>query len=169
MRDIIVEIPEGVNVEVSGNTVIVRGPRGEVKKTFKGLGLSISVNGNNIDVDALHKPLINTVKKHILNMIKGVTEGFKKHMVIRYAHFPMNIEVKGKKVIIKNFLGERHPREAKVVGDVKITVKGQDLFIEGVDIEAVGQTAANIRQATKIRNKDLRIFQDGIYYALDEG
>ena len=65
---------------------------------------------------------------------------------------------------IDNFLGERSPRKAKIIGDdVKVSVKGEDVTITGINKEHVGQTMANIEQATKIKGRDPRIFQDGIY------
>ncbi|UCH70303.1 MAG: 50S ribosomal protein L6, partial [Candidatus Bathyarchaeota archaeon] len=51
----------------------------------------------------------------------------------------------------------------KIMGDSKIVVKGEDVIIQGINIEDVGQTAANIESATKVKNKDPRVFLDGIY------
>ena len=164
-----VEIPDDVSLEVKkeGEVYIItaRGPKGEAQKRIKGK-VEISINGKDVDVKG-EKEMINTVRAHIANLVKGVKEGFVKKMKIRYSHFPMKVEVRGKEVIIKNFLGERKERKAKIVGNAKVSVKGQDVIIEGTNIEEVSQTAANIRQATKIRNKDFRVFQDGIYYALE--
>ncbi|HDM44934.1 MAG TPA: 50S ribosomal protein L6, partial [Candidatus Bathyarchaeota archaeon] len=99
----------------------------------------------------------------INNMIKGVTEGFVYKMKIVFSHFPISVRVDGDQVLIENFTGEKSPRRAKIIGDTKVTVKGDDIIIEGIDINAVSQTAANIQQATKIKNKDPRVFLDGIY------
>jgi large subunit ribosomal protein L6 len=86
-------------------------------------------------------------------------------MKIVFAHFPMAVKVqdKEKTVTIENFIGERHPRSSKIVGDAKVQVKGDEVIITGVNKEDVGQTMANLEQATKIRGKDPRVFQDGIY------
>ena len=68
------------------------------------------------------------------------------------------------KFTIKNFLGEKQPRKTTVIGEkTKVEVKGQVLTISGPDKDAVGQTASNIKQATKIKEKDSRVFQDGFY------
>ena len=61
-------------------------------------------------------------------------------------------------------LGERHPRFAKIIGDTKIEVKEKILRIYGTKLEDVTQTAANIKKICKIRKKDIRVFQDGVYY-----
>lgn len=65
--------------------------------------------------------------------------------------------------MIQNFLGERYPRKAEILETVKVEVKGEIITVTGIDKEKVGQTAANIERATKVKNRDIRVFQDGIY------
>jgi large subunit ribosomal protein L6 len=65
--------------------------------------------------------------------------------------------------MVKNFLGERKARMTSLVGDTKVEVKGQDVAVSGPSKEDVGQTAANLKRVMKIKDKDGRIFQDGIY------
>jgi len=96
-------------------------------------------------------------------MITGVTKGFTYKLKIVFSHFPINVSVKGDRVIIENFTGERNPRKARIRGEAKVRVKGDDVIVTGIDIEEVAQTAANIEQATNIKNKDPRVFLDGIY------
>jgi large subunit ribosomal protein L6 len=74
----------------------------------------------------------------------------------------------GDAVSISNFLGERKPRIAKIVEEVKVELKGKEIVVSGINKEAVGQTAADIEQTTRIRNYDPRVFQDGIYL-VDKG
>ena len=62
-----------------------------------------------------------------------------------------------------NFLGERFPRTARIMPNVKVQAKGDQVLVSGIDKELVGQTAVNIELATKIRGYDPRVFQDGIY------
>lgn len=112
---------------------------------------------------AKHRALMGTFGAHIRNMVHGVTEGFECNMKIVYAHFPIKASVKGDTFVIENFLGEKHPRRADIVGKTKVVVKGDQVVVSGLEIEEVGQTAANIERATKIRRLDPRIFQDGIY------
>ncbi len=157
----VVQIPENVEVVVSGRSVTVKGPKGELTKEFSPK-VKISVTDKEISVEA-KKMLQGTVESIIRNMIKGVTEGHVKKLKVLYAHFPITLEVKGDDVIIKNFLGERQPRKAKIAKNSKLEVKGQQVTVSGVDKEAVGQTAANLKAAMKIRGKDIRVFQDGIY------
>jgi large subunit ribosomal protein L6 len=75
----------------------------------------------------------------------------------------MSVKVENKEVVIENFTGERKARRAKIIGDVKIEVQSEDVIVKGINLEEVGQTAANIEQATKVKKKDPRVFLDGIY------
>ena len=107
--------------------------------------------------------MVGTIAAHIKNMIKGVTEGFEYKLKVHYTHFPVTVSVEGDKVLIKNFLGEKHPRIAKIVGNAKVDVKGQDITITGIDIEEVSQTAANLVLKTNVGRRDIRVFNDGIF------
>ncbi|MGQ4833172.1 MAG: 50S ribosomal protein L6 [Candidatus Asgardarchaeia archaeon] len=163
-----VEIPDGITINIEGKKVTVSGPKGELSKDFSHTVVNLRKSDNKVIVEYLfptrrEKAQVGTVAAHIKNMIKGVSEGFIYKMKMVYSHFPFTVKVEGKNVVIENFLGERAPRVAKIVGNTKVTVKGDDVIIEGIDIEAVGQTAANIQLATKIKDKDPRVFMDGIY------
>lgn len=163
-----VRIPDGVKVNVDGKTVEVIGEKGRLVRDFSHLPVSIQLIGNEIKVSALwpkkrERAAVGTVCAHINNMIKGVMKGFTYKLKIVYAHFPISIKVNGDKIFIENFMGEKSPRIAKIIGDVKVLVKGDDIIVQGINIEEVSQTAANIEQATKIKNRDPRRFLDGIY------
>jgi large subunit ribosomal protein L6 len=156
-----IRIPENVTIEVDGNKVLAKGPNGQVEKSFTPL-VSIKLSGLELTVEG-EKSYVNTVESLVSSMVQGVTEGFTKEMKVLYAHFPVSLEVKGTDIMIKNFQGEKKPRSARIIGQTKVVAKGQNLTISGPDKEAVGQTAANLVRATKIKDKDDRIFQDGMY------
>jgi large subunit ribosomal protein L6 len=160
-----IQIPSDVEVEVKGNTVSVKGKKGALQKSFSGRGLRIEKKENAIQVFGGDggEMLERTIESHLKNMFHGVTNGFTRKLQVVHSHFPINVEVKGREVLIKNFIGEKKPRIARIVGDTKVEVKGSEIFVSGVDKEAVGQTCANICSATCIRGKDSRVFQDGIY------
>ena len=162
-----IDIPEGVEVEIDAGKVVVKGKIGKLEKDFHIKGIKIEKKNGNIEISGgankTDLVLINTIKSHLKNMFEGVTSGFSHKLQIVYSHFPMNPEVKGNELIIKNFLGEKKPRRAKIIGDTKIEIKGQELVVSGASKEDVGQTCANICNATKIPKKDSRVFQDGIY------
>jgi large subunit ribosomal protein L6 len=96
-------------------------------------------------------------------MITGVEKGYSYKLKIVFSHFPISVKVQDKFVIIENFTGERKSRTSKIMGNVKVKVQGEDITVEGLNLENVSQTAANIEQATKVKNKDPRVFLDGIY------
>ncbi|RLG60547.1 50S ribosomal protein L6 [Candidatus Geothermarchaeota archaeon] len=168
-----VEIPEGVNVELlNEKTIKVSGPLGTVIKDFGGVPVKFKLEDNRIKYEIYWKgkkgyALINTIAGRIRNVFTGVTKGFVYKMKAYYVHFPMNIRVENDYVIISNFAGERGVRRAKILPGVNVRVikKGTDidLIITGIDKDLVGQTAANIYLATKVKNKDPRVFLDGIY------
>lgn len=169
----VVKIPEGVDVKIEGNPITgykltAKGPLGENTKFLKFRDVFIEKNGNEIRiytpvVKAKYKAIVGTYTAHINNLLKGVKEGFEYKLKVFYAHFPVKLRVSGDEVIIENFLGETTPRKAKIVGRAKVEIKGQEITVKGLDIEECGQTAANLEMATKIRKKDRRVFQDGIY------
>jgi large subunit ribosomal protein L6 len=164
----IVEIPENVQLTLEGRKITVDGPKGKLVKDFTHTKLSMVKEGNTLRL-SIENPrrteaaLIGTISAHVKNMIKGVSQGFVYKMKIVFVHFPTAVKVVEKEVRIENFVGERKPRIATILGNTKVTIKQDDVIIEGIDIDEVSQTAANIQTMTKIRNKDLRKFLDGIY------
>jgi len=169
----VVAVPEGVTVTVEGDnftgfTVKAVGPKGENSKFLKYRGVFIEAQDGKVRVYTTspkkrHKAVVGTFAGHVKNLIKGVKDGFEYQLKVVYAHFPIKLRVEGNEVIIENFIGEKHPRRAKIVGRSQVEIKGQDVYVRGIDIEECGQTAANLEQATKIKRKDPRVFQDGIY------
>lgn len=167
-------IPENINVTVENKTVKVKGPKGELSKTFKYFfDIKIEKKDNKIIVISESdrkkvRAMIGTIIAHIRNMVDGVTEGFTLKMKVIYSHFPVTVKVEGNKVLINNFLGETLPRVANIVGDTKVQVNGQDITITGPSKDDVGQTCGNIEIACRISKYDRRIFQDGIYRLMEE-
>lgn len=163
-----IEIPKGVTVRVEGMKVTVKGPKGELTREFPTSRITISKDDSNVILSCIlpkrkEYALQGTIRSHINNMMEGVTEGFEYKMKIVYSHFPVKTAVKGTDFVIENFLGEKFPRKAKILGATKVAVKGDEVLVSGIDLEQVGQTAANIEQATIIKHYDPRKFQDGIY------
>lgn len=170
-------IPDEVTLELKGRTITVKGPLGEIKEDFSHLPLRFLKEKKGILVRAIwpkkkESSLVGTAASLIINMIKGVTTGFHKKLKVVYSHFPVTVTVDkdNRKIIISNFLGERNPRIAYIHGNVDIEVSGENLIVKGIRLEDVSQTAANIELATKIKDKDQRVFLDGIYvYERQEG
>jgi large subunit ribosomal protein L6 len=162
-------IPDGVHITIEGKNVHTKGPKGAMSKLLAHPKLTLAVNGNVVSISCSQSPhrkekaLVGTYKAHIRNMIKGVTTGYETKMKTVFSHFPIKNSVEGNQLVIQNFLGERSPRRAEILPDVTVEVKAESITVSGVDKEKVGQTAANIERATKVRNRDIRVFQDGIY------
>lgn len=163
-----IAIPEDVTLAIDGCKITVTGEKGSVTKDFTHARLNMERLDDSVRVWAVNPrkkqaSLVNTIVAHIKNMIKGATKGFTYRMKIVFVHFPMTLQIEGNQITIQNFTGERKPRDAKIVGDAKVSVEGEDVIVEGIDLEEVAQTAANIQTAVKIRKKDRRKFLDGIY------
>lgn len=163
-----IKIPEGVSVSLSQGVFTARGPKGTVERKFWYPGIKIEVREGEVLVDAEsyrkeQKAMVGTFTSHLRNLMIGVSEGYECKMTILYAHFPMQVKVEGKTLVIGNFLGEKKSRIAKILGETKVKVTGNEVTITGINKEDVGQTAANIEQKTKIKRFDPRVFQDGIY------
>ena len=163
-----VQVPEEVNLTLNGHKVAVTGTNGELNYDFGHAGLNMVYQDSTLRLWAENPrrkqaALVKTIASHVNNMIKGVTVGFTYRLKIVFIHFPLTINVQRDKVVINNFIGERAPRVAKIQGNVQIKIDGDDIIVTGADINHVAQTAANIQESTKIKNKDLRKFLDGIY------
>jgi large subunit ribosomal protein L6 len=163
-----VTIPQGVKVSIKGAEVSASGKAGQLKRAFDSPKIRIRAEEGEVIVSCEYprvkeKALVGTFASHIQNMIDGVQGGFEYHMKMVYSHFPMKATVKGEKFVIENFLGEKSPRYANIIGHSKVSVKGAEVVVSGIDLEATSQTAANIERACRIKGYDPRVFQDGIY------
>jgi large subunit ribosomal protein L6 len=164
----IIQVPEGVAINLEGKKVTVKGAKGTLERDFSFIPISINAEGNTVRVWAewprkKEAALVGTIHSHIQNMISGVQKGFTYKIKIVFSHFPISVKVQGKTVLIENFTGERRARKAKIIGDVKVKVEAEDVVVQGLNLEDVSQTAANIEQGTKVKRKDPRIFLDGLY------
>lgn len=169
-----INIPEGIEISKEAHLIKVKGPMGEVSKKLAGPKIEITADKNSVKIISKkatkrEKKLIYTFKAHINNMIKGVTEPFVYKLKICPGHFPMNVSMDKDIFTVKNFFGEKTPRKLKIKPDVKVKIDGKDVYVKGIDKELTAQTAASIEMLTKIKNRDRRIFQDGIYIVSKAG
>jgi large subunit ribosomal protein L6 len=171
-----IQVPDGVDVKVEGRKVTVNGAKGTLQRDFSYVPISLGAEDDKTVRVWAEWPrkkeasLVGTIYSHIQNMITGVQKGFSYKLKIVFSHFPMSVKVQDKTVLIENFTGERRARKVKIIGDVKVKVESEDVIVEGINLEDVSQTAANIEQATKVKKKDPRVFLDGIYvYERNEG
>ena len=184
-----VPVPEGVTVSLNRHMLVVDGPRGRAIKSFRKIPVNIGVSGDAVSLRAggsrkRDYAILNTARSLVGNLCQGVVEGYTVKMKIVYAHFPVTVQekddeiaalkndnirltgevkVQGDSVLIENFQGERAPRVARIHGSAKVDPQGDDVIVTGHVLTDVTQTAANIQLKTRIKNKDHRVFLDGIY------
>jgi len=161
-----IEIPQDVEISVENNELVARKEGIELKRKFFRVFLEREENRIVIKTKGTTrkgKKIINTTLAHIKNMFLGLKEKFVYKLQICSVHFPMNVSVKNDEIIVKNFLGEGKERKAKILPSVDVKIEKDMIIVESHGKEAAGQTAANIEKTTKVRNKDRRVFQDGIF------
>lgn len=163
------QIPQDVTLEVSADSVVAKGPKGEVVKKFKmNKGIKVEKVDSKVKVSSESerravKAEVGAITAHIRNAIDGATKGYTYRMRVIYSHFPVTVKIEGDKIMVSNFLGERVPRIARILGKTQVKIEQQDLTITGSDLDEVSQTAANIEQTCRIVGYDKKVFQDGIY------
>lgn len=163
-----IELPQGVTAEQSNSLLTLKGVKGEVKRDFKHPKVKITVEGNKLILVAnqgtkREKAVLGSYASHLKNMIQGVQEHHVYKLKICSGHFPMNVSVSGKELIIKNFLGESVPRKVQLMDGATVKVNGTEIVVSGPSKELAGQMAAKIENLCRITNRDTRIFQDGCY------
>lgn len=158
----------GVSAVLDGEMLTVKGPKGEVSRLFRSPSITTRIDQGKIILlvkkgTKREKTMIGTFEAHITNMIKGVQEHHTYRLKICSSHFPMNVSVVGKELVIKNFLGEAVPRKAEIASGVVVKVDGNEILITSPDRELAGMMASRIENLCRITNRDRRIFQDGCY------
>jgi len=172
-----IAIPANVNLAVKSRRVRVKGPRGVLVRDFSHVPLDLHTRKTKVGVELvaemwfgerLQIATIRTVMTHIKNMITGVTKGYLFKMRTVYAHFPigLNIEKDGTEVEVRNYLGEKKARKVTVKGAARAKrsedVKDQ-IEVSGNNLEEVAQTCADIWRISRVADKDIRKFLDGVY------
>ena len=164
-----IEIPEGINSSIEGDKIIMKKDSDELQRKLD-MRVNTKIEGNKIILESKQttkndRKMFGTIKAHINNMIKGLTEKFQYKLQIANVHFPMNVsyDKENNMLVVKNFLGEKQDRKIKLIEGVDVKVDKETIELASINIENAGQCAANIEKGTKIRNKDRRIFQDGIF------
>lgn len=168
-----IEIPDDVEAKVDESRVTIKGELGEISRNFDHTGVMIEHKDDMILLSTYfprrkEKALIGTVKAHISNMLNGVQYGYRYYLKIVFSHFPIRVipELNQNRVKIDNLYGGRSPLYADVLPGVRVKVDEDDVIVEGVNKDYVGQTSANIQEITRqrgSRRKSPKTFMDGIY------
>jgi large subunit ribosomal protein L6 len=140
-------IPSGVTVTVTGNTVVVKGKGGELKRVFDGKVVAVNVESNKVTVskkggDKKASQLWGTIAAHIKNMLKGVEKPFEKKLLIEGVGYKW--EVKGKDVQLA--IGFSHPVMVKIPEGLTVKADKGVMDISGIDKDLVGSFAMQVRK-----------------------
>lgn len=146
-----VTVPGNVTVDLKdGKTLTVKGPKGELVKTFSDK-MNIKIEDGQVIVEKsddlkLSRALHGLTRSLIFNMIQGVTEGYEKKLEIVGVGY--KAEMKGNKLLLT--IGYSHPIIFQTSDDITIsTPSPTELIITGIDKELVGLVAAKIRSFRK--------------------
>lgn len=142
-----VEIPSGVTVDVKGSNVRVKGPKGELQRTFSN-EIGIAMENNHLVItrksdEAAERALHGTTRAVLANMVHGVSKGFE--VVLEVEGVGYRAEMEGKNLSL--YVGYSHPVKIEPPAGISFEAdaKTRQIKIAGFDKELVGQTAANIR------------------------
>jgi large subunit ribosomal protein L6 len=145
-----IPIPKGVEVTINGSDVKVKGPKGELARTLHA-DMLVSIEDANVLVnrpseEKTHRALHGLTRSLVNNMVVGVNEGFKKTLEMIGVGYRAQME--GKNIVMQ--VGYSHPVKIEPYDGVTLAVEGNNkIIITGINKEAVGQQAANIRKQRK--------------------
>ncbi|MGM8216172.1 50S ribosomal protein L6 [Bacillaceae bacterium W0354] len=146
----VIEIPNGVEIKQDGNTITVKGPKGELTRTFHE-DMIFNFEGNTVTVarpseNKEHRSLHGTTRSLLNNMVEGVTNGFEKALEITGVGY--RAQMQGKKLVVN--AGYSHPVEIEPEEGIEIECPANNkVVVKGIDKEKVGAVAANIRAIRK--------------------
>lgn len=169
-----IALPEGVKASLDSRFLLIKGLKGEVKREIRQLKMHVMVNESSISLESTgetkeDKKIINSLAAHIKNMIRGSMQNHAYTLKICAGHFPINASISNKKLIVKNFLGEKVPRVLDLKDNVDVKVEGELIHVSSASKEIAGQVSADIEQLTRRPGYDTRVFQDGIYIISKDG
>lgn len=141
-----IAIPKGVTVAVDGNTVRVKGPKGELTRILA-RDITVAIEDDTIKVtrpsdESNHKALHGLTRTLVANMVEGVTKGYQKQLEISGVGYKAEVRPFG----LQLALGFSHPVQYKAPAGIKLTApQPTQIFVDGADKEIVGQVAAELR------------------------
>ncbi len=144
-----ITIPQGVEVVFSDSILQVKGPKGELRVKVHPL-VDIEIKDTEAQVSPkdnsrFANALWGTFASHLKNMIKGVTEGFERQLVVEGIGY--KVDVSGNKIVLN--VGFSHPVELEIPADLEVSVDKNTIAVKGIDKQKVGQFASEIRAVKK--------------------
>lgn len=163
-----VSIPEGVNCSIEESKIVMSKGAVSISRALTLPTLKVSKEGSEIVLKVASgnkttNAKLNSFSSSLRSVLSGIGKKYVYLLESCNVHFPMTLKVDKNRLVINNFLGEKSPRSANIVQGAEVQITGSEIKVSSHDPEAAGQTAANIEIATKIKNRDRRVFQDGIF------
>jgi large subunit ribosomal protein L6 len=155
-----VAVPTGITLELQGNTVSVKGPKGELRRTLHP-EMQVALADGNVTVarpseEPRHKALHGLTRTLVQNMVDGVAKGFSRTLEIQGVGYKAEAKPYGVNLIV----GFSHPVKYEAPKGIKISVENNTIVkIEGADKEVVGQVASelrNVRPPEPYKGKGIR-------------
>ncbi|WP_027339525.1 50S ribosomal protein L6 [Halonatronum saccharophilum] len=144
-----IDIPEKVQIDIDGNVVKVKGPKGELQEKVSPR-MDITIEDNQLKVNRptdskQDRSMHGLTRSLIVNMVEGVTEGFQKVLELNGVGYRATL--KGKNLELQ--VGYSHPVLIEPEGDIQFSVDKNKIIVKGINKQLVGQVAANIREVRK--------------------
>lgn len=145
----VIVIPEKTEIKVDSGLVSVKGPHGELSREFPGV-IEIKINGNEVTLNPRKetiesRALWGTTAAHLTNMVSGVNTPFSKKLILEGIGYKSEV----KEGFINFALGFSHPVKVAIPEGLTVTAEKNHITITGINKEAVGQFAAQIRALKK--------------------
>lgn len=155
-------------VSIDKNMIRIKGKEGQLETEIRYPFLTVKQEGGTMLIEAekdiaYQKAIAGTLAAEVRNMIRGVNEKYTAELELSYMHFPATVKVSGDKLLVENFVGERKAREITLPKGVEVKVSGTKIKVSGINKYLVGQVAGTIESKIQIKNKDRRVFKDGIF------
>ncbi|RLG14389.1 MAG: 50S ribosomal protein L6 [Candidatus Nanohalarchaeota archaeon] len=167
-----IELADEVEASFDSNVLTIKGKLGEIKREFSYPLINLEVKDKTIIVSSSkdrkkQKAIVGAWTARANNMIRGVNKPFVYKLKLVFSHFPMKVKIENNRIIVSNYLGGKGVREVKIKEDVEVKMlkegSSEYLTVESTNKEHAGLYAAKIERLCVAKNKDRRVFQDGIY------
>ncbi|MBI2138526.1 50S ribosomal protein L6 [Candidatus Woesearchaeota archaeon] len=169
-----ISIPEGISLVLGKKEIVIKGKAGEVSLALNYPNVSIVQDSGKIVIASSRatnreNKILKTWKAVIKNGLRGVVKPFILKLKVCSGHFPMTVSLKGKDFEVKNFFGEKIPRQLVLKDGAKVKVEGDIITVESPNKALASQVAADIESLTRRTGFDMRVFQDGIWIFEKDG
>ncbi len=163
-----IPINEGVTVKIDNKIITLSKGENSLSRTYPVSIINFKQENNEIiiegkSISAKVRAIVGAFNAHIKNLQRGLEEPFVYKLKITSVHFPMTAKIENNIFELKNFLGGKKLRTAKIPEGVDIKLNGDVIELSSRDIELVGMASTRLELLTRVTKRDRRVFQDGIF------